>query len=422
MELSNSTTKLIQFSIPCKKKAKIVRGNDKFLPIMPLLNIIFASSGISEATKSSSFPWSGSLSFVARRLRRLPKARTLASPNLLAFGIKKNWILFVLLSFFRNFVLRKYETNLKQERKMKRIILSVLALLPIMAGAQDTFTYSGERIDMQQHTFKSTLVGKLQGIEKQGYQGMDIWGQTVVSCQNTGVITLYNYDGRTLTKRGDSFPMASNDKENHSNVVSMSRTFYKEGDPLPLIYVSQCSKGRYKGMKDVCFVERIKPELNATELVQTILYKDENKNFGYAVQWVLDNENGYLYGYGNTINNNDPQNRHRIVKFRIPEVKEGLVTLTDADLLENYLLEETYSLPFNPVGQGLFIKDEVLYMPTGFGQEKAPSILYVWDLKARRMRNVIDLTKATKGELEDCAAFGSALMIQAQGSMYRLDF
>ena len=422
MELSNSTTKLIQFSIPCKKKAKIVRGNDKFLPIMPFLNIIFASSGISEATKSSSFPWSGSLSFVARRLRRLPKARTLASPNLLALGIKKNWILFVLLSFFRNFVLRKYETNLKQERKMKRIILSVLAFLPIMAGAQDTFTYSGERIDMQQHTFKSTLVGKLQGIEKQGYQGMDIWGQTVVSCQNTGVITLYNYDGRTLTKRGESFPMASNDKENHSNVVSMSRTFYKEGDPLPLIYVSQCSKGRYKGMKDVCFVERIKPELNATELVQTILYKDENKNFGYAVQWVLDNENGYLYGYGNTINNNDPQNRHRIVKFRIPEVKEGLVTLTDADLLENYLLEETYSQPFNPVGQGLFIKDEVLYMPTGFGTEKAPSILYVWDLKARRMRNVIDLTKATKGELEDCAAFGSALMIQAQGSMYRLDF
>jgi hypothetical protein len=70
---------------------------------MPLLNIIFASSGISEATKSSSFPWSGSLSFVARRLRRLPKARTLASPNLLALGIKKNWILFVLLSFFRNF-------------------------------------------------------------------------------------------------------------------------------------------------------------------------------------------------------------------------------------------------------------------------------------------------------------------------------
>ena len=359
--------------------------------------------------------------------RRSPLAALAQSKN---FGFaeltctrhKKNWILFVLLSFFRNFVLRKYETNLKQERKMKRIILSVLALLPIMAGAQDTFTYSGERIDMQQHTFKSTLVGKLQGIEKQGYQGMDIWGQTVVSCQNTGVITLYNYDGRTLTKRGESFPMASNDKENHSNVVSMSRTFYKEGDPLPLIYVSQCSKGRYKGMKDVCFVERIKPELNATELVQTILYKDENKNFGYAVQWVLDNENGYLYGYGNTINNNDPQNRHRIVKFRIPEVKEGLVTLTDADLLENYLLEETYSQPFNPVGQGLFIKDEVLYMPTGFGTEKAPSILYVWDLKARRMRNVIDLTKATKGELEDCAAFGSALMIQAQGSMYRLDF
>ncbi|MCR5434743.1 MAG: hypothetical protein K6F20_10170 [Bacteroidaceae bacterium] len=304
----------------------------------------------------------------------------------------------------------------------KKIIGVALALLSVSGLAQNTFTYSGERIDLNQHTFRSTLVGKLQGIERQGYQGMDVWGQTVVSCQNTGVITLYNYDGQKLTKKGESFPMASNDKENHSNVVSMSRTFYREGDPLPLIYVSQCSKGRYKGMKDVCFVERIKPELNASELVQTILYKDDNKNFGYAVQWVLDNENGYLYGYGNTINNNDPQNRHRIVKFRIPEVKEGLVTLTDADLLENYLLEETYSQHFNPIGQGLFVKDGLLYMPTGFGKPETPSILYVWDLKARCMRNVIDLSKATQGELEDCAAFGSALLIQAQGSMYRLDF
>jgi hypothetical protein len=44
---------------------------------MPLLNIIFASSGISEATKSSSFPWSGSLFF----FRRSPLAALAQSKN-----------------------------------------------------------------------------------------------------------------------------------------------------------------------------------------------------------------------------------------------------------------------------------------------------------------------------------------------------
>ena len=305
---------------------------------------------------------------------------------------------------------------------MKRLSYLLLLLCSLSLGAQNTYTYSGERIDLATHTYESTLVGRLQGVEKQGYQGMDVWGQTIVSCQNTGIVTLYHYDGSTFKKMGDSFPLTTNDKENHANVVSMSRTFHKSGDPLPLIYVSQCSKGRYKGMKDVCFVERINPDLKSSELVQTILYKDENHNFGYAVQWVLDNENGYLYGYGNTINNNDPQNRHRIVKFRIPELKDSLVTLTDADLLENYLVEETYQRPFNPIGQGLFIKDGMLYMPTGFGTEKAPSVLYVWDLAGRHMRNVIDLSKSTQSELEDCAVFGSGLLIQAQGSMFRLDF
>ena len=305
---------------------------------------------------------------------------------------------------------------------MKRETAMLICLLPLAALAQQTFTYHGEPVDLQPHTFRSTSLGRLQGVEKQAYQGMDVWGETIVSCQNTGVVTLYRYDGRTMTKQGEPFPLASHDKENHANVVSMSRCFFREGDPLPLIYVSQCSKGRYKGMKDVCFVERIVPEQNASELVQTIFFKDDNQLFGYAVQWVLDNENGFLYGYGNTINNRDAANRHRIVKFRLPELKEEMVTLTEADLLENYLVEDTYHQPFNPVGQGLFIRDGLLYMPVGLGTEKDPSVLYVWDLKSRRMRNVIDLSVATQGELEDCAAYGSALLIQAQGQMFRLDF
>lgn len=309
---------------------------------------------------------------------------------------------------------------------MRRNILSVALLLMLAlissASAQNVFYYKGAPFDQDDHTYHSNLLGRLEGIEKQSYQGMDVWGQTVVSAQNTGVITLYHYDGKELRRCGEPFVLASNDKENHANVLSMSRTFYQPNDPLPLIYVSQCARGKYRDMKDVLFVERIKPDQKSSELLQTIYYKDDNHHFGYALQWVLDNENGFLYGYGNTIDNRNPQNRHRIVKFRLPEVKDTLVVLTDADLLENYLIEDTYHQPFNPVGQGLFIHNNLLFMPVGLGTEKDPSFLYIWDLARHRMYYVIDLSVSTQGELEDCAAYGSGLLIQTQGALYRLDF
>lgn len=37
-------------------------------------------------------------------------------------------------------------------------------------------------------------------------------------------------------------------------------------------------------------------------------------------------------------------------------------------------------------------------------------------------QNVIDLTKATFGELEDCAYYKGDLYIQAQGDLFRLTF
>lgn len=61
-------------------------------------------------------------------------------------------------------------------------------------------------------------------------------------------------------------------------------------------------------------------------------------------------------------------------------------------------------------------------MPTGFGNEKYPSELYVWDLDTRTMRNVIDLSQVTKGELEDCSQWRDKMLIQTQGEMYLLDF
>ncbi len=314
---------------------------------------------------------------------------------------------------------------------MKKIFYVAVIMIATSVYAKDvktnvkTVKYTGTKVCLNENTLKVSFVDKLKGYDKEGYQGMDIQGDTVISCQNSGWISFYTYNGSKLNQIVPPYKLDCYSKENHCNVVSLSNTYFSPQDKLPLLYVSQCAKQPYKGMKDVLFVVRIANDLKSVQTVQTIYYKDENHHFGYALQWVIDRENNMLYGYGNTVNNNDVSNKHRIVKFRIPDVtegKDGIVTLTDKDLLENYLLEETYSKPFMPIGQGLFVKNGLLFMPTGFGTPKHPSVLYVWDLKTRQMQNVIDLSTSTFSEFEDCAMWKNVMLLQAQGNMFRLDF
>ena len=271
---------------------------------------------------------------------------------------------------------------------------------------------------------KGEFLGELQGRNHRqkghAYQGMDVWGRYVFSCQNQGIGTVYLLNGDGFEKVGQ-FNLGSFNPANHSNVVSFGVGKVEESDPLPVVYVSQCYKKTYKGLKDVCFVERIAPDFQSSELLQTILYDDRNRDFGYALQWVVDRKNGFLYGYGNTISNSDPSNRHRVIKFRLPELSEGaFVTLRPEDALENYTIEEVSGYSFNPIGQGLDIRYGKLYMPTGFGNEKHPSELYVWDLRHRKMKKY-NLSACTTGELEDVAVLGrNLLLFQSQDGLFKV--
>jgi hypothetical protein len=314
---------------------------------------------------------------------------------------------------------------------MKRtsVLFFILIVFSISSKAQkgdsSIYTYSGRLVNLQEHKFRSTFLGNLQGMEKESYQGLDIFGDYIVSCQNTGIATIYKMDSKQFIRLQGPFHLASYHHNNHSNVASFGTTFFAPNDPLPLLYISQCHREPINGLKDVLYVERFAKDLKSSTLVQTIYFKDIHHLFGYALQWVIDRDNGYLYGYGNTIDNENPLNRHRIVKFRIPTLDEstdGLVTLNDSDILENYLIEDTYARPFNPIGQGLCIKNGCLYMPTGVGNKKSPSILYIWNLETRHMQNIVDLTKATTTELEDCAVYQGDLIIQAQKGLFRLSF
>ena len=259
--------------------------------------------------------------------------------------------------------------------------------------------------------------------EKANYQGMDCWKNYIVSLQHTGIATVWKYDGRDGLEQLGRFNLATHDEVNHSNVCSFGVEKARPGDPMPVIYVSQCHKKPYQGRKDVLFVERILPGMQSSELVQTIHFDDVDGLFGYALQWVVDRRGKYLYGFGNTTKDKDVEgNRHRIIKFRLPKLSEGDVVFGKDDIIETYTVED-YGLSYATIGQGLCIWNGKLMMPTGLGTPEYPSYLFVWDLAKRKPVEVLDMGLGTTGELEDLAHFRcNRFLVQGQDGLFELKY
>ena len=270
--------------------------------------------------------------------------------------------------------------------------------------------------------FKLKDVGTLQSDQKQGYQGMCIYEDWLLSVQNKGYATLYKLP--SLEKKSPTFKLGCFGDTNHANVAAFGVEKYDENDPLPLVYVSQAYKKVVNGEKDVCYVERISLDGKA-ETVQRIVLDDPKHLYGYALQWTIDRQRHHLIGFGNTISNNGEGNRFRIMVFSIPHLSDGkVVHLTANDAIENYLIQDSDSrYPSKVVGQGACVWNDCLLMPTGFGSEEAPSIVYVLDLKTRKLRNIMDLSKTLKNEMEDIDFYQGDAYIQTNGrGVVKLDY
>ena len=258
-------------------------------------------------------------------------------------------------------------------------------------------------------------VDDLQGFPKQSYQGMTIHKDYLVSLQNTGLATIYRLHENSLELLRQ-FPLDSQTKENHANVAFFGTERYDKGDEFPLLYVSQCSKQRYKDMKDVCFVERISLT-EAPQLVQTIVLDDDEGLFGYALQWMIDRKRGHLIGYGNTIENMGKGNRWRTMIFKMPKLSDGpTVHLNPKDALDNYCIQDLDPrFPSNHIGQGACVIKDQMFIPVGLGTEQHPSILYVWNLRKKRLDHILDFQQQVPHEFEDCEPYGRDLIMQTNG-------
>lgn len=259
-------------------------------------------------------------------------------------------------------------------------------------------------------------IDNLQGVPKQGYQGMAIWKDYLVSLQNTGQATIYRLSNGGL-QRLSQFPLASQMPQNHANVAFFGKEKYHKNDQFPLLYVSQCSKQRYNGMKDVCFVERISLT-KAPQLVQTIVLDDTEGLFGYALQWMIDHKNNRLIGYGNTVENMGKGNRWRTIVFPMPRLSDGpIVHLNPRKALENYCIQDLDArFPSNHIGQGACIVKDKMYIPVGLGTKEQPSILYVWNMRNKKLDNIINLQQQVPHEFEDCEPYRRNLIMQTNGT------
>lgn len=301
--------------------------------------------------------------------------------------------------------------------KVRLFISAALAFVAVSAVAQNKGFVS---VPLSTDSFQNRHITRF---EKANYQGMDCYKNYIVSLQHTGIATVWKYDGKDGLEKLGRFDLATHDPVNHSNVCSFGVEKAVKGDPMPVIYVSQCHKKPYNGRKDVLFVERVKPGFQGSELVQTIHFEDVDGLFGYALQWVVDRQHKFLYGFGNTTGDKDlDNNKHRIIKFRLPKLSEGDVVFTKDDIIETYCVED-YGLKYATIGQGLCISKSRLMMPTGLGTESYPSYLFVWDLKNRKPVEVLDMSLGTTGELEDLAQYKCGrFLVQGQDGLFEMRY
>lgn len=294
---------------------------------------------------------------------------------------------------------------------MKKVLNILIVLVPFVVTL---LTISACRsLDFTNATVEK--IANLQGVPKQGYQGLAIYGDYVVSLQNTGQATIYRLCDDSL-QRLRQFPLASQAAENHANVAFFGTERYDAKDEFPLLYISQCARQRYKGMKDVCFVERISLT-EPPQLVQTIILDDTEGLFGYALQWIIDRKHNHLIGYGNTVENMGAGNRWRTMIFPMPHLSEGsIVHLRPSDALDNYCIQDLDSrFPSNHIGQGASVIRDQMFIPIGLGTAQHPSILYVWNLRTKRLDHIIDFQQQVPHEFEDCEPYRHDLIMQTNG-------
>lgn len=209
----------------------------------------------------------------------------------------------------------------------------------------------------------------------------------------------------------------------HCNQSTFGSQIYEDGDPFPLLYISQHAKAdkRY-------FVEayRILPVWDdekgeytsfEVELVQTIYFPSmTNENALGNINMAIDTETNEMYTYSRNNNSGqDNSGKCMISCFDLPDVHESEVYLNDSDIKSSFYLGCTAVYM-----QGGCIHDRTLYIAQG-----AKSVGYIYlnivDLNSQQLETRLNLLNAGfTWEPEGCFIFDEDILLGANTYLYKM--
>ena len=267
--------------------------------------------------------------------------------------------------------------------------------------------------------------------KRRSVQGFSVHGDTAFVLYHSGLCGAYDLISRDKKPIGvfklGSYNGGKPDKRyvNHANDAMFGATLKSE--EFPLLYVTAGNSGESdeNGFIAYCAVEQIRRTAGGftSETVQRIYYKNDGiektqfltPGWGWPAS-LVDIAGGFYYMLSARDRTKHgfyrPDNYYIVTKFRLPDPTVGDVTLSPADILDQF------TLPFDACAtQGGTLKDGKIWYLFGFGREDYPDALRVIDLEERCYAISEDLSATPFGdqEVECCAFYRGRLLINTQG-------
>ena len=206
-------------------------------------------------------------------------------------------------------------------------------------------------------------------------QGMDIYDDRVLFQAGLSDNIIHVIDFDEFTWLGSISFVTPDNELSHMNNINCGNK-YSDLDLYPLLYVSQTSNSHS------CFVLRLANDISSYDLIQTINYIGSQHHAGSNYDWFIDISNQYIFTYGK---HNKLLEEREIVRFPFPSLNNSVVSFTDEDVIDSFVLENM------SIYQGSRIIDGLLYAPVGFGNKQYPGHLKIIDLDNKTLMEDIVL-------------------------------
>lgn len=258
-----------------------------------------------------------------------------------------------------------------------------------------------EEVMLQENPkFTTSLLFRLSsfGVEpfSSNAQGMDIYNDNVMfqaGLQGNIIYVLDLEEGYCL---GSFIFTAPDDEPSHMNNINCGEKFCCT-DYYPLLYVSQTTNSH------ACFVLRLSNDATSYDLIQTIKYCGTQHHADSNYDWFIDIDNQFIYTYGK---HDKMLEEREVVKFPFPLLVNSMVTYTDEDVLDSFILKNM------SIYQGSRIIDGLLYAPVGLGSDQYPGRLKIIDIENKTLVQDIALNC---GEPESIGQFKKGAIICGGG-------